>query len=204
MVFVAQRQVIEGVGQNARLCCKIGNSAMNPRQHPFHLRFAQTAIFPSKVEASITIDAPIEDVWQALVDFPQYGAWNPFTPIVETDLQVGSPITLHVDMPARSKSVRAEWVNLVEPGKTICWGMHMAAPWLLCANRWQELTPLQGGGTRYTTTDYFSGLLAPLVLLFYGEPMRKGFQSVADGLKAHVENAQPSPHTGSIISEGSS
>jgi len=159
----------------------------DPRQHPFHLRFAQGPLCQRAIQASADIDAPPADVWQALIEFDHYEKWNPFTPIVETDLQVGSPVTLHIDMPNRSKSVRTEWVNLVEPGKTICWGMHMGARWLLCANRWQTLSPLPGNRTQYETIDYFSGLLAPLVMQLYGEPTRIGFQSVADGLKAYVE-----------------
>jgi hypothetical protein len=177
---------------------------MNLRQHSFHLRFAQSAFKPGDVQACTEIDAPIADVWQALVDFRHYSDWNPFTPIVEGDLQMGSPVTLHVDMPGRSKSVRTEWINLVEPGKTICWGMHMGHPWLLCANRWQELTPLNDNCTRYRTVDYFSGLLAPLVLLLYGEPMRKGFQSVADGLKAYVEDTLADPQPVAHNNEGAS
>lgn len=161
---------------------------MNQRLHPTHLRYQQGRIFPSDVVAVADIAAPIDQVWRILVDFEHYEDWNPFTPKVETDLQVGSPAILHVDMPGRSKSIRTEWVNLVEPGHTICWGMHMGHASLLCTNRWQILTTLDDGHTRYETVDYFSGLLTPLVMALYGEPTRQGFQSVADGLKAFVED----------------
>ena len=55
------------------------------------------------------------------------------------------------------------------------------------ANRYQLLEATETGGTRYTTIDYVSGMLAPLVKLLYAESMRAGFQLAADGLKARAE-----------------
>ncbi len=43
-------------------------------------------------------------------------------------------------------------------------------------------------GTRYTTVDRFSGLLVPVVMALYGTPMQRGFQQMADALKARVES----------------
>ena len=163
-------------------------TGVSGRGHPFHQRFDEGSLFRSEVCARQEIEAPITDVWLALIDFPSYPVWNPFTPRVSTDLEIGSPVQLHVVMPGRSASDRTEWLNLVEPEKTICWGMHMGAPWLLTANRWQCLTPLSDTRTEYVTTDKFSGLLAPLVMALYAKPIETGFQQVADGLKAYVEN----------------
>ena len=159
----------------------------DPRHHPFHLKFRQRKLFPAQVSGRSEITAPLADVWDALVDFDHYDRWNPFTPRVETNFATGSPVTLHIDMPGRSKSVRVEWINLVEPRQTICWGMQLGHASILCANRWQMLRDLGDGHTEYLTTDYFSGLAAPLVMALYGEPTRLGFQSVADGLKKYVE-----------------
>ena len=157
------------------------------RLHPIHLRYRQRRIFSHQVSASADIAASIDAVWNTLVDFDHYCDWNIFTPKVETDLQIGSPVKLHVAMPGRSESVRTEWINLVEPGKTICWGMHMGHPALLCSNRWQTLRELANGHTQYLTVDKFSGILVPLVVALYGRPMQIGFQSVADNLKQWVE-----------------
>ncbi len=158
------------------------------RDHPIHRRYRQGSIFPYEISARAEIAAPIDVAWQALVDFEHYGEWNTFTPKVKTDLEVGSPVQLHVVMPRRSSSVRTECLNLVEPGKIICWGMHLGHPLLLCANRWQILNELDNGRTQYLTVDKVSGLLVPLLLALYGRPMRLGFQSVADNLKHWVES----------------
>lgn len=159
---------------------------MSTREHSFHQRFAQGRWFRREVSASAEIDAPVDRVWAVLVDFARYPTWNPMTPRVEARLEVGAPAHLWVDMPRRSRRRVTEWINRVEPGRTLCWGMHMGPRWLLCANRWQQLEALPQQRTRYTTVDRLSGLLAPLVMLLYGEPMRRGFQSVADGLATRL------------------
>ena len=164
------------------------------RRHPVHLRYRQRRLFACQVRASSQIAAPIETVWRALVDFEHYAEWNSFTPKIETDLAIGSPVTLHVNMPGKSRMVRTEWVNLLEPEKTICWGMHMGHPGLLCANRWQMLRQLDNGHTQYVTEDKMSGLLTPVVMALYGSPMQEGFQAVADGLKGWVEAGMVSQH----------
>ncbi len=166
---------------------KVERTPVNQRLDPIHLRYRQRRLFARQVSASADIAAPIDAVWAALVDFDHYGDWNIFTPRVDTDLEVGSAVKTRVVMPGRSSTMRTEWINLVEPGKTICWGMHMGHPALLCANRWQMLSVLENGQTRYETIDKFSGLLTPLVLALYGRPMQTGFQSVADGLKKWLE-----------------
>lgn len=157
------------------------------RSHPFHLRFRQRSLFRREVSAGVDIDAPIDLVWDVLADLDHY-TWNPLSPrATARALAVGEPVELEVHLPGRPKRMQTEWINLVEPGKTICWGLHLPHPLFLVGNRVQELTPLGPGRTRYFTVDRFSGLLTPLVMLLYGEPMRAGFQAMADALKAHCE-----------------
>ncbi len=160
---------------------------MNAHDHSFHRRYRQGRWFRREVSASAEIDAPIDRVWATLVDFERYPTWNRFTPEVHATLEVGAPVHMQVDMPRRSRRRMTEWINRVDPPRTLCWGVHLGSRWLLCANRWQQLETLDEDRTRYHTVDRLSGLLAPLVMLLYGEPMRRGFQSVADGLAAMFE-----------------
>ena len=48
--------------------------------------------------ASASIDAPLDLVWQVMLDTASYGEWNPFVYQVEcpSPAQVGDPIKLHV------------------------------------------------------------------------------------------------------------
>ncbi len=48
------------------------------------------------VSETVEIDAPQEFVWAVLTDYEQYPEWNPYTVKVETTLELGTPIVLHL------------------------------------------------------------------------------------------------------------
>lgn len=134
----------------------------------------------------VTIDAPIETAWRVLAAVEDYGAWNPFTPSVKTDLKMGSRVDMRVQMgPIRIK--QTEVVCAVEPPRLLAWYTTMGARFLLHAVREQRLEALGDSQCRYVTTDAFTGLLTPLVILVAGRTVERGFNSVAQGLKQRAE-----------------
>ena len=137
---------------------------------------------------AIDIDAPVERVWEVLTDFERYGEWNPFTTRVDANLEVGASVSLHVVLgPLRVRQgVRIE---AVEPPTALVWGMSMGASWLLSARREQRLEPLGESRCRYLTTDAFHGPLTPPVALVWGGAIRRGFNAMAEALKARAETA---------------
>ena len=63
---------------------------------------------------AIDIAAPVERVWDILVDIERYAEWNPLTTRVETDLEIGSPVDLYVTLgPLKLK--QPEWIESVDP-----------------------------------------------------------------------------------------
>ena len=148
----------------------------------------QGRIFPSAISAEIVIDAPVPAVWQVLTDFPRYCEWNPFTPSVETDFQLGSPVVMQVRLvPGKKLMKQVEYMNVLEVGHRFAYGYDLGSPLLLSANRYQQLDDLGGGQTRYYTTDQFSGVMVPLMNWLYARHIKQGFEDVAAGLKARVE-----------------
>ncbi len=145
------------------------------------------ALFRGHVRSeTVEIDAPIERAWDVLTDFARYGEWNPFTPSVATDFEIGSPVELFVRMgPWRLRQV--ERIEAVEPPHLIAWSTTMGHRFLISALREQRLEAVGEGRCRYRTSDAFSGLLIPLVMLLFGGFVRRGFNDVARGLKARAE-----------------
>ncbi len=134
----------------------------------------------------IRIEAPVGLVWQVLTDVERYGEWNPFTPHVRTDFEIGSPAHLLVRMgPAKVRIT--ETVSAFEAPRLIAWGKVFGARWLLAALREQHLEPVSETSCRYHNTDRLTGLLAPLVLLCSGGYMRTGFTDVGQGLRRQSE-----------------
>ena len=140
----------------------------------------------SSVRAEIVIEAPIDRVWQILNDLQAYAEWNPFTPRVESSLQLGDPIHLHARMIGERLLHRVEWVTRNEP-HALCWEMKMGKRFLLHAERCQALTALDDGRTHYVTEDTFTGLLTFLVMGLFGRAMQRGFDDCARGLKKQAE-----------------
>ena len=141
---------------------------------------------PKCVRAEVEIDAPIDRVWRILTNTEDYGDWNPFTPKVETTLEIGDPIHLCVRLVGNRTMNRVETVTRNEP-YTLGWDMKMGIRALLYAERVQVLTPLGESRTHYMTEDCFTGWLRPIVLGLFGKSMQRGFRDCGLGLKKAAE-----------------
>ena len=136
----------------------------------------------------VEIEAPIERVWDILVDVGRYGEWNPFTTRVKTDFEIGSPVDLYVTLrPLKLK--QPERVEAVDRPHLLAWGTKMGAGILLSARREQRLERLDERRCRYLTTGALTGLLTPLVMLLFGRLVRRGFNDMAWALKRHAEGS---------------
>ena len=140
---------------------------------------------------AVEIEAPIEAVWDILVDVERYGEWNPFTTRVDTDFEIGSPVDLHVAL-GPLKLRQPERIEAVERPDLLAWSTKMGNRSLLSARREQRLEKLGEARCRYLTTDAFTGLLTPLVMLLFGRLIRRGFNDMAMALKVRAEAASES------------
>jgi hypothetical protein len=145
--------------------------------------------------AEAYIAAPPDAVWAVLVDFDAYPSWNPFTVEVECSGELGAPVRMRVFMRGRMTLTQVETLHLFEPGARLGWKLDIGVPWLLCAERVQTLTALDGGATRYETVDEIGGMLAPVSHWIFGSAITWGFQAVAASLKARAEALAAEAHT---------
>jgi uncharacterized protein YndB with AHSA1/START domain len=144
--------------------------------------------FRGEVRSEIEIAAPPERVFDILTDLEAYGEWNPFTPRVESTLQIGAPVHLHVRLRNEKRlSHQVEYVTANERPVRLCWGANIGARFLIRADRCQTLTALDDGRTGYLCTDRISGWLTPVVLRFFGPAMQRGFDDCAKALKQRAE-----------------
>ena len=151
----------------------------------------------ARPSAAVDIDAPIEVVWQVMLDTGAYGEWNPFVVRAETPqpAAVGNPIVLHVRW-ANGKGTRSpERITAIDAPSTDSDGTTTACLTyvyeglpaklgLVRGTRHQRLVQRPGGPTSYDTVEEFSGPLVPLA-----GPARvaDGFRRHADALKRRAE-----------------
>ncbi len=144
---------------------------------------------PQFLRAEIEIDALPEVVFDHLTDLDRYPEWNPFTPHIDSTLELGTPVRMQVRLGVGAKlSKQVEYVTANERPVRLCWGADIPVRFLIRADRCQTLEPLAGGRTRYVCTDAISGLLTPLVIRFFGPAMQCGFEDCARALKKRAES----------------
>lgn len=139
------------------------------------------------IETEISIDAPLEQVWKVLADFPNYHQWNGFCSRLETSGKIGEPVVMTIHMrvgkkPIIQQETLSDFVVEKEMGWRLNWGF------LLKTHRIQRLTRIDKNTTHYYTFDKFWGLLTPLVMVLYRKDIQRGFELTATGLKAFVES----------------
>jgi hypothetical protein len=151
----------------------------------------------SRPAASATIDAPLELVWEVMLDTAAYGEWNPFVFRAEcpSPPRVGDPIVLHVRWATGRTTRSPERVSAVEPPMTDAAGVTSARLsyvyeglparlGLVRGTRHQWLRQEPGGPTSYDTVEEFSG---PLVGFAGPGRVAEGFRRHAAGLKQRAE-----------------
>jgi len=144
---------------------------------------AMAKVFATRIE----IAAPAARVWAILADLPTYAEWNPFTPRIETDFQVGSPIVLHVSFDGAKPRRQVEILRRWAPGEELRWSMTMGPAWLFRAERIQRVDVLAEDRCRYVSEDAFAGVVSPVVEALYGAKVQRGFDALAAGLKRWSE-----------------
>ena len=147
--------------------------------------------------ASVSIDAPLDLVWQVMLDTAAYGEWNPFVYQVEcpSPAQVGDPITLHVRWANGKRTTSPERITIIEAphedgGATTAMLAYEFVGWpdkvgLVHSVRYQRITQVPGGPTVYDTHQDLTG---PLVRFAGPARIVDGFERHAAGLKQRAES----------------
>ncbi|KII85407.1 hypothetical protein PLICRDRAFT_314879 [Plicaturopsis crispa FD-325 SS-3] len=159
----------------------------------------------------IEIDAPLEKVWNAVVNFTDYPNWSPFvrSQIVADDFFVplanqtaveGRRLIINVQIPPLPLPVNAstppnplhsqislENITAVQPelGR-VAWGQIFIPSAILDAVRWSAVSKV-GNKTLYESREVYGGPLAYAVQDLYGEGLQEAFDATGVALKALLE-----------------
>lgn len=136
----------------------------------------------------VEIEAPQALVWEVLVDYARYPEWNPYTVRVDTELEVGADVVLHLPHPDRpgETMTTTEVMRVIDAPRHLQYDTADNLPGIF-AVRDQWVEDLGDGRSRYRTTDVFSGEHAQLAYDLQGAWVKEGFDAVAHALKARAE-----------------
>ena len=137
------------------------------------------------LEYTRSIQAPPTQVWGVIVDLDDYPEWNPFVTRCASELSPGAPIAMSVNM-GMFTTEQTEQVTRVEAESLFEYRMRPVGK-LLYSKRQHRLAPSADGGTCYTSYFELRGWLSPLVGLFMGYFLRRGFSSMTAALVLRAE-----------------
>ena len=133
-------------------------------------------------EASTTINASPETIWNILADPAGYPDWDPAMDHIEGKLELGETVKFFTKLSEQAFPVK---VIACEPEKkmVLTGGMPLG---LFKSERTHTLTPSGDGQTTFQTKEIFSGLL----LSIFGKnlpDLTENFQGFAAALKKRAE-----------------
>jgi hypothetical protein len=143
--------------------------------------------------SSIDIAAPAERVWEVLVDFAAFPAWNPFITQAEGLLEVGGRLTLRMQPVGGSAiKLRPTVVEMVD-GQRLRWKGRLGVRGLFDADHQFIVEPHGAAGSRLVQQEQFSGLLVPFFQRSLDRGTLPAFQAMNAALKDRAEKATAAP-----------
>ena len=132
------------------------------------------------------IAAPPSVVWEALTDNVALVEWNPFLTSLGGALEAGSRLRVRIEPPGGKAMTFKPRVLAVEPERRLEWLGRVGVPGIMDGRHRFELEELPGGGTRFTHSETFSGVLVPML----GTTLRRteeGFAAMNEALRRRSE-----------------
>lgn len=141
-----------------------------------------------QLETQIDIQAPIEQIWSLLIDFPSYPRWNPFIRSLEGTFAVGRSLKVFIQ-PSGARGMRFRPTLLVlQPNRELRWRGRLFLPGLFDGEHYFTLEAKAGGGTILKQGEIFSGLLVPFFRRSLDGATRQGFVAMNEAVKREAEN----------------
>lgn len=141
-------------------------------------------------EVKVSVDAPPEFLWKALIDFEKYPEWNPFITKIEGEAKIGAQIVLHVKLDPNRDSIRLskEMIVSLKENQHLSYDQHFLSSSLFNAVRWQTIRPLEDGTKcLYHSHQKISGIASWPITRAFGDRIAEGFEASSRALKNRAE-----------------
>jgi len=139
------------------------------------------------LNTEIIIDAPVDKIWNILVDFDSYSQWNPFITSFKGKIAEGEKFKVTLQ-PSNSKPMTFHPKCLVlQKNKEFRWLGHLFIKGIFDGEHIFELKDLGNDQTRFIQREIFSGVLVPLLWKKISSNTESGFIEMNNQLKNRAE-----------------
>ena len=141
------------------------------------------------ITTHLTLDSPVEDVWQTLTTLTSYDEWNPFITSAAGVLALGQRLDLTIHPPGGRPLRFTPWVTSNKPHHYVEWLGRLGMPGIFDGRHSFTLTPLPGGRTLLQQSETFTGVLVPLTGSLL-DRTREGFAAMNEALARHTTRSR--------------
>ena len=146
------------------------------------------------IDTSITINAPVEQVFAVLTDFNTYSQWNNLLFFHGGEPNIGCKLKLELRLPDAKGFFFEPTVITREEYRCFAWLAITMMKGVFDGEHRFELKPIDGNQTLLRNMECYSGILSPL---FQRAPMMRdadiGFEKMNEALKMRVESLSRIP-----------
>ncbi|MCC6278637.1 MAG: SRPBCC domain-containing protein [Oligoflexia bacterium] len=140
-----------------------------------------------RVETSIEIRAPAEQVWQELMDFQSFHEWNPLFTLIEGDMRIGGRLVETINLFGGRPVRWASRIIHLEPPHKFAWRGHVWFKQFGEGEHHYQVTPLSDQHCRFDHWEYFFGIVPNLLGPVFTYVAKKKFEAMNQAMKMRVE-----------------
>lgn len=144
------------------------------------------------LSSEITIAASSEVIWDVLVDFGAYAAWNPVEIQAHREAVVGGVLEHTAQLPGRKPMTFRAKIIEATPSRALAWKGRIVVPGLFDVSHHFEIDPLTGGHSRLRQFEHFSGVLVPFMRGLLRDT-QAAFELANQAIKHRVESMAANP-----------
>lgn len=144
-----------------------------------------------EIEKIIEIRAPVEKVYDILMDFKSYSEWNPMIRKVVGQPIVGQKLNIAVTMDEGSLLEMETEVLVNDRNRQLRWVGIFYFAWLFRGEHYFMIEPQSSTSTCiFRHGEKLTGILVPLLRWFYGEKLPKAYVSMNSAIKLRAEGTE--------------
>lgn len=141
----------------------------------------------SLISTEITIDAPLEKVWNVLIDFNSYKKWNPYIQNIQGIAQVHQKLILTIVPPGKKRMLFKPIITFINEKSELQWVGKLVVQKIYDCQHSFKLKKISNDKTIFINSEKFTGVLEKLIFKFLEKSTREGFERMNHALKEICE-----------------
>jgi hypothetical protein len=137
------------------------------------------------ISNEITINAPVNKVWNTLIDFNKYPEWNPFIRKASGTIKKGEIIEVTFHTKGSDPITFTPKIILLKENDILQWEGRLLMPGIFTGKHTFQLLSIDNNKTQFIQKENFNGIL---VSFFNFDSTIEGFKLMNGALKKRIEN----------------